>query len=157
MILIADSSALIALAACNGLGFLPILFAHVYVPRSVFEEICNHEKPFATVLRHFLETRILDIDASFPIFMGGSLGKGEQEAMALYKQQNADALLIDDRHARGIAKANDITIIGSIGVLLLAKEHRLLGAIMPSLQAIGAAGIFISPSLVQEARRLSGE
>ncbi len=77
--------------------------------------------------------------------------------MSLYKHLRADVLLVDDRRARMIARAHSIEVIGSLGVLLLAKEHRLLAEIAPYLQNIKKAGIFISPALLQEALRLAGE
>ena len=39
MILVADSSALIALSLCNALEFLDILFEEIKVPPAVFDEV----------------------------------------------------------------------------------------------------------------------
>ena len=44
MILIADSSALIALAVVDQLNILEKLFVEVYVPRAVYEEVSQKNK-----------------------------------------------------------------------------------------------------------------
>ena len=40
MIVIADSSALVALSICHALPLLEILFEKVYVPEAVYKEVC---------------------------------------------------------------------------------------------------------------------
>jgi uncharacterized protein len=157
MILIADSSALLALAACDSLVVLELLFQEVYVPSAVYSEVTVEGKAFAEMLRSFLEGRMVTIDASRVIITDFALGAGEIEAMALYKQQNADVLLVDDRRARAVARANDIRVIGSLGVLLAAKEQGHIAAVLPRLAAIDKAGIYISSSLWEQTRRLARE
>lgn len=44
----------------------------------------------------------MKVDTGRWVLAAGGLGRGEIEAMALYKQLSADALLIDDRRARVI-------------------------------------------------------
>jgi predicted nucleic acid-binding protein len=77
--------------------------------------------------------------------------------MALYKRLHADFLLLDDSRARKIARLNGVEVIGSLGVLLLAKANDLLRAIKPSIHAIQMAGIYLSEELIAEALRLAGE
>lgn len=45
MILVADASALIALAACDSLALLEALFGTVLVPETVFIEVTPVDKP----------------------------------------------------------------------------------------------------------------
>lgn len=77
--------------------------------------------------------------------------------MLLYKQLNADKLLIDDRRGRKIAKINKIQTIGSLGVLLAAKNKGLLAAVLPSLLKLNKSSIFISPDVIQTVLDLAGE
>ncbi|MEW5828080.1 MAG: hypothetical protein AB1846_04250 [Chloroflexota bacterium] len=44
MLVVADSSALIALAACDGLQALLAVYDDVKVPRAVYEEVVNPDK-----------------------------------------------------------------------------------------------------------------
>jgi predicted nucleic acid-binding protein len=48
MLIVADTSALLALASCDSLSFLDILFEEVRVPSAVFEECAVPGKPGQT-------------------------------------------------------------------------------------------------------------
>jgi predicted nucleic acid-binding protein len=91
------------------------------------------------------------------VIAAAGLGQGELEAMALYKKLSADRLLVDDNRARRVARLNGIEIVGSVGVLLLAKERALLPSIRPRLEEIRAAGIHLGPEIFSAALRLAGE
>lgn len=67
------------------------------------------------------------------VFLDGFADAGETEAMVLYKQIAADKLLIDDKRGRNVAKLNQISTIGSLGVLLAAKQKGLIHEIAPLL------------------------
>jgi predicted nucleic acid-binding protein len=157
MILIADSSALIALSVCNQLELLTKMFESICIPLSVFNEINIPDKPESKQLSLFLKDKITDIELSSYIISTPRLGKGELEAMALYKKLNADYLLTDDKQARKIAEYNNIRIIGSIGILILAKKQGLIRVVKPSLVAIYHSYIYISEELYQHVLKLVNE
>ncbi len=124
MILIADCSALIALASCDGLHLLDALFGTVIVPEAVYREAIVNDKPEAQRLKEYLINKVRKIDPNSPVLLNGFSDLGETEAMVLYKQCSADKLLIDDKRGRRVAKINAISTIGSLGVLLAAKQAR---------------------------------
>ena len=158
MILVADSSALIALAVCNSLNLLDLLFTEVKVPRAVFVEVSKKSKKEADSLAHYLEDKIIDveIDRNY-IIKEGTIEIGELEAMTLYKQLAANWLLIDDRRARKIAELNQIKIIGSLGVLLLGKKKGYLTTIKSKIDILKNSDIFFSEELLQNTLTLAGE
>ena len=131
MILIADSSALVALAIVDKLDVLEILFGSVYIPTAVFNEISRKDKPESEKLTDYCMNRVIDIreQVNFNI----SLGLGESEAIVLYKEKNADFLLCDDKKAKKFAQTFGINTIGSLGILLKAKEKKLIDNINPLL------------------------
>jgi len=45
MLIIADSSALVALATCHALDILAVLFEDVKVPQAVYDEVAVSNKP----------------------------------------------------------------------------------------------------------------
>lgn len=51
---------------------------------------------------------------------------GESESVILYKELNADFLLIDDKKARRIAENFNINCVGTLGILSTAKEKGLV-------------------------------
>lgn len=157
MVVVADASALVALAACEGLSLLDRLFEQVRVPPAVFGECTVLGKPGTEVLERYLRDKIEGVDLGEFAIAAVELGRGELEAMVLYKRLGADRLLVDDLRARRIARLNSIAIIGSIGVLLMAKEEGHLSAVRPRLEAIRSAGIHLSEQLIAEALQVAGE
>jgi predicted nucleic acid-binding protein len=157
MLIVADTSSLIALAACDGLHLLDRLFKEVKVPPAVVRECVTPTKPWADALRDYLEDKVADVDLDRFAIAAVELGRGELEAMALYKLLGADRLLVDDRRARRVARVNAIQIVGSIGVLLLAKAEGELAAVRPLLDAMQSSGIYLGERVVSEAIRLADE
>ena len=91
------------------------------------------------------------------VFNTGGLGQGELEAMALYKERNADFLLIDDRRARTIAEHNQINCIGSLGVLLLAKKQGVIKAVNPAIDKLRNSSIYYEEELLAKVLEIAGE
>ena len=87
----------------------------------------------------------------------GGLGRGEIEAMALYKQLSADVLLIDDHRARLVAEHNQIQCIGALGLLLVAKQRRTVSAIAPYVHRLRQSSIFYGDDLLNKVLKLAGE
>jgi hypothetical protein len=108
VILVADASALIALATCHGLEWLDLLFGQVVVPEEVYCEVTLTDKPQATRLRTYLQGKIRPFDMSAYIYLDAYADPGETQAMLLYKTLNANYLLIDDKRGRKVAHLNQI-------------------------------------------------
>jgi predicted nucleic acid-binding protein len=157
MLIVADSSALIALATCDGLDVLLELYEEVKVPQAVYMEVTESDKPQATALEVFLSGRVVEVDYSHWVLAADRLGQGEIEAMALYKQLSADALLIDDHRARVIAEHNKINCIGALGVLLFAKQEGKIEKVMPYVQKPRHSSIYYGETLLDKVLSLAGE
>lgn len=157
MLIVADTSALLALAACESLSLLDTLFGEVRVPPAVFRECTVAGRAGADVLDAYLRGKVADVEFGEFVIAAGGLGRGELEAMALYKRLRADRLLIDDQRARKVARINQVQVIGSIGVLLVAKAENVVPAVRPLLDSIRVAGIYLSDRVLTEALRLADE
>ena len=155
MILIADSSALITLSIVDKLDILEKIFGEVYIPKAVYEEIVIRDKQETQKLKLFSQGKIKDITTK--INFNISLGKGESEAIILYKEQSADFLLCDDKKAKKFAKSFDINVIGSFGVLLKAKEKGLIKKIAPLLEIIKNSEIYLSDSVIELVLKMAHE
>lgn len=148
MILIADSSALVALSICNSLSLLDQLFNEVLVPKAVYDECIRPDKAEADALHEYLANKVCHVDMQHFVYLDAYADAGESEAMVLYKQKSADKLLIDDKRGRKVAKINNIDIIGSLGVLLSAKQNGLIREVKPRVQQIASSRIYLEQSLV---------
>jgi uncharacterized protein len=157
MLIVADSSPLVALAAAGALSLVDQLFDTVRVPTAVEAELMVPGKPHTHLLKEFLSGKVLPVNLSQYVIVAPGLGAGELEAMALYKALSADQLLVDDERARKVARLNQIQVVGSMGVLLLAKHAGLISAVKPLIQTMQSAGIHLSARLVLDGLRLAGE
>lgn len=157
MLIVADNSALVALAICEGLALLDQLFDEVKVPQTVFEEVIVEGKPAAETLRTYLTGKAVPVDMTPFVIASGGIGQGELEAMALYKTLHANYLLVDDKRARKVARLNHIKITGSQGILLLAKHEGLISRVQPFLDRLRTSNIRISERLIHKTLQLAGE
>ena len=157
MLIVADSSALIALATCDGLDVILQVYDDIKIPEAVYAEIVSPEKPQSDTLGTFLSGHVIKVDTARWVLAAGGLGRGEIEAMALYKQLSADALLIDDHRARLIAEHNQINCIGALGLLLIAKQQRKISRITPFIQKLRESSIYYGEELLDRVLKLAGE
>lgn len=157
MILIGDSSALIALAVCDVLDLLTDLYGDVYVPQAVYSEITQGDRPESDKLRQYLREKVKKVNMDNYVYLDAYADIGETEAMLLYKQLSADILLVDDKKGRKIAKMNNIEVIGSLGILLKAKKAGLLSEVSSSLDRLKNSYIYLDQSLINEVIKLAGE
>ena len=139
MILVADASALIALATCDSLMLLEGIFGNVFVPDAVYAEVTELDKPQSTRLRSYLQGKVREVDMKTFVYL------------------DADYLLIDDQRGRKVAKINNIKTIGSMGVLLQAKRVGLIPCVAPLLEKIAASPVFMSESLIGIVLELANE
>jgi predicted nucleic acid-binding protein len=154
---VADSSALIALSLCHALQFLDVLFEEIKVPQAVFDEVTVEDKKESIKLFKYLKDKIESVSIEDYVITDFSIGKGDLEAMALYKRLRADKLLIDDKRSRKLAQLNGMNIIGSLGILLIAKEKGLIEQIKPYIEIIKESDIYISEELIDYVLELAGE
>lgn len=157
MILVADASALIALATCDSLTLLETLFGSVLVPEAVFSEVTAVDKPQSARLQTYLHGKVRSVDMRRFVYLDAFADAGETQAMLLYKEVDADYLLIDDKRGRKVAKINQIKTVGSLGVLLQAKRAGYIPCIAPLIDQISASPVYMNESLIQIVLELAGE
>jgi uncharacterized protein len=75
----------------------------------------------------------------------------------LYTSLSADLLLIDDAKAKKVAYLNGMEVMGSLGVLLMAKRHKLLPKIKPLLDLLSVSDIYFGDSILKKVQKLAGE
>jgi hypothetical protein len=85
------------------------------------------------------------------------LGAGERAAIALAVMRRSDLLLLDDALARRHAKLLGLPVSGTLGVLLRAKEARLVPAVAPVLDRLESLGFRLALPTREAALRLAKE
>ena len=144
--IIGDSSALVAMSIMGRLDLLEIIFEKVYVPQAVYDEVAVSDKPQGAKLKEFLTAKVVDAELSISKI---GLGSGELEAISLYKNMSADFLLIDDKRAKSFAKLNGVNVIGSLGVMILAKELGKIKTIRDDFEKLLKSDVFVSKNMIE--------
>jgi len=158
MIIVCDSSPIIALALCDQLELLDKLFNDILIPQEVYNETTKEGKEPTPIIREWAKGKVIEvINRQSVNKFNEILDKGESEAIALYLEKSADYLLIDEKKGRKIAIENEIKIIGSIGVLIMAKREGLIQSIKPSLDIIRHSSTRISNFLYEQALKIVDE
>ncbi|WP_420460935.1 DUF3368 domain-containing protein [Neolewinella sp.] len=85
------------------------------------------------------------------------LGPGESSCIAIALGQERPLLTIDDRQAKKIAEKLGVECIGSLGVLLIAKQQGVFAEVGSILQQIQLTDFRVSHQLLDKVRRLAGE
>ena len=120
-VVIADTGALISLGIAGVLDLIEKVFDKFYIANAVWEELQNYENPaFQKHFLYYIKQRVVKITSKNHLTL--IMDYGESESVILYEERKADYLLIDDNKARIIAESLNINCIGSIGLLIKAKQ-----------------------------------
>ena len=85
------------------------------------------------------------------------LDPGESEAIALAVEMRADFLLIDENLGRATALRLGLSITGLLGVLLVAKQQKLIPEVAPQIEALLAGVFWLSSDVIARILRQAGE
>ena len=155
MKIVSNSSPLIALAKIRKLD---ILRKDVVIPKAVFDEITKSKKEYAKELYEWGKDRVVEVKNRKAVeYLEMIVDKGEAEMITLAEEMNAEVVLIDDLKARKIAKLRGLNVIGTIGVLLDAKEKEIIKELKPLLDELIEKGIRIRRELYDHALELANE
>jgi len=158
-LIVADAGPLIAFGRIEKLALLAVVLGEVLVPEAVIAEcLIDPDKPGAAAIEQALEKRILTrIDDPAPALPPYPLlDFGESAAIRLALKLSLP-VLIDEKAARKIATNLGLSVIGTVGVLLLAKKYGHIETVRPLLDAMRIQGYFVSEALIRAALNRAGE
>jgi predicted nucleic acid-binding protein len=146
-LIIADSTCLIGLERIDKIDLLPQMYSQVIIPPQV-------QKEFGLSFAWLIVKNPQNIGMVNSLKL--MVDDGESEAIALAYELGY-RLVVDDKQARNIAKRLDIEIIGTVGILVKAKQLGLIDRLLTILEALENKGFYLSQSLKTEALILVGE
>jgi predicted nucleic acid-binding protein len=157
-VVIADAGPLIAFARLNLLDLLPQIFSRVLVTNIVLGESAGRSDFLESPLIHeALNSGLLELctPPDFSAFVQ-EIDAGEASAIAMAFECGC-GVLMDDRAGRRAAKNIGVPVIGTVGVLVLAKRKGMVPLVKPLLKNLAASGYFLSNAIVAAALEASGE
>lgn len=156
-IVVADSGPLIALARLGLLELLPKLFGDVLVPQTVVDEcLASTKHPDGPPIREAVANGWLSPVADPALLPSWNLDAGETCAIAVALAQVA-GVVMDDQAGRRVATQLGLSVIGTAGILVLAKRAHLIKAVGPLLTALRDSGYFLGKDLMVHVLRVTGE
>lgn len=122
MIVVVNSSPLIALCKINRLRILKEQFAEIFISESVYKEVViqgkgkigSKEVEEASWIER---KKIKDIEAKGHLTMKFNLGAGEAETIILAREIKADLVILDEGKGRDIASISNLEVRGTLALL----------------------------------------
>lgn len=148
---IVNSTPLIILCNIGKLNVLKELYGEIVIPEAVFQEVTVKADSACCQLFSADWIRVEQImDPTDKKMYKAKLHDGEVEVMILAQgDRRADLLIIDDNAAKKTAKYLGLTVTGTIGVLLKAKQKGIISEVRPILWDMKKQGFYISQHIEQ--------
>lgn len=158
MIVVSDTTPLIALMKVSRLDVVQKLFSEILIPMAVLKELTSNYafQSEAEQILHCSFIRAVEVNEPKAVDIlrrSTGLDLGESEAIIYADDHHADVLLMDERKGRQVAKSMGLRVMGTIGIILEAYEEKILTAqeAKETLMLLKENGQRISESLVHYA------
>ena len=157
---ISNSSPLIHLAKIKQLNLLRKFFKTVIIPEAVYKEsiIEGKKREEVNVLKQSEWISVIKVkEEKLVKLLRANLDLGEAEAITIALESDADLILLDDSDAREKARLFELTITGTIGILLRAKREGVIVSLKDELIKLKASGFWIDDELQKKILSEVGE
>ncbi len=161
MIVVSDTTPLIGLASIGRLDILRELFGEVYIPQAVYDETVTHGRTEGRA-RQDVESanwiRVVRVRDRLAVnILLDEMDLGEVETIVLAGEMNADWVLMDEKKGRRKLTQLDISKIGTLGILLKARQIGLFENLRREIENLQKTGFSISKMVVDEILNIAGE
>lgn len=148
---VVNATPVILLHGIDQLELLRLLYAKIYIPEAVYAEVitdCDEKINGHDFIKDndWIEVVRIHNTGAKKLFTT-SLHAGEVETMILAMQTTADLCILDDLLARKHAKYIGLSITGTLGVLVAAKNRGLIKEVKPLVDRLIEAGMFVDKDL----------
>jgi predicted nucleic acid-binding protein len=161
VIVVSNTTPLIGLASIECFQLLEQLFGAINIPQAVYDEavVAGCEEGGAKrQVQAATWIKIVPVKDSLAVdMMLGELDLGEAETIVLAREIGADWVLMDEKKGRRKLTQLGMPKIGTLGILLKAKQVGLLSTIQPEIARFRQLGFSISPPVVEAVLRQAGE
>lgn len=143
-----DTSSIIILNKINALDLLNKIYSNVIITNYIQLELNEAIPSWISVELTY------NIDQSF--LKNFNLGLGET-SIIINAIKNNGFLIIDDLKARKIATTLSLSFTGSIGILIIAKELKLIDSVKYYLEKIQETNFRLSDVLINKVLEITNE
>ena len=148
-LIIADTSCFIILSKIDELELLQKIYVQIVTTSDIAIEF-GEVLPDWVIIKNVSNKNYQDI-------LELQLDKGESSAIALAMEIENCTIILDDYKARKVAQKLNISITGTIGVIVKAKQLGIIKSVQPILEKIRNSNFRLSKELENQALSLSNE
>jgi predicted nucleic acid-binding protein len=161
MIVVSNTTPLIGLASLQRLDLLPRMFGEIVIAQAVFDEAVVAERKARGVIWNVLPAtwlKVADVKDRLAVeVMLDEMDLGEAETIVLAKEIRADWVLMDEKRGRRKLDQLGLPKIGTVGILLKAKQVEFLPSIRLEIELLRERGFSLSQAVVDAVLRQAGE
>lgn len=142
-----NTSPIIYLSSIGEIGILKKLFREVLIPEAVKREIISGGKGvlgFKEVNEEtWIKTKRIKNGAAKKYLLT-DLDEGEAEVIVLAEEAKANIIIMDDRLGRKLAKVRGYNVIGTLRLLVIAKDRCIIPEVKSRIERLKYAGFWVS-------------
>lgn len=161
MIVVSNTTPLIGLATIHRFDLLRQLFGRLYIPQAVYDEAVTAGREVGGAKQEASSATWIEVvpvkDRLAVKVLLDELDLGEAETIVLARELEADWVLMDEKKGRRKVTELGLNKIGTIGILLKAKQVGLLPQIRLELERLRHQGFSISQSVIDAVLQEAGE
>lgn len=152
MIVVSNTTPLIGLASIQRFDVLHQIFGKIFIAQAVYDEavVSGREVGGAkneVSAARWIETVSVKDRLAVDVLLD-ELDLGEAETIVLARELNADWVLMDEKKGRRKLTQLGTSKMGTIGVLLKAKEIGLIPVLRPDVERLRRTGFSISQNVI---------
>lgn len=154
MIIVSNTTPLIGLASIQHFDLLRQLFGEVHIPQAVYDEavLAGREAGGAkqeVSTAQWIRTVSVQDRLAVEVLLDDT-DLGEAETIVLARELGADWVLMDEKKGRRKLEQLGLKKIGTLGILLKAKQLGLLAVIRPEIEQLHRQGFSISQNVIDK-------
>ena len=161
MIVVSNTTPLIGLAIIQRFDLLPKLFGKIYIPQAVYDEAVTAGREAGGAKLEVSGADWIEIiqvqDRLAVDVLLDELDLGEAETIVLARELSADWVLMDEKKGRRKLTKLGLNKLGTLGLLLKAKEVGLLPHIRADMEWLRTQGFSISQHVIDAVLKQAGE
>lgn len=157
MIVFSNTTPFIALSAISQLSLLPRLFNEIHAVHEVAEECQAGGHIIVPPLPSLSWVKL--VESVTPVHQAVllELDKGEKHTLNTAYHMKADMVIIDEKIGRNMAEYIGLKVVGTLGILLAAKQHGWIDSFSECVSRLQMQAIYYHPALVNKLAHHIGE
>ena len=161
MIAVSNTTPLIGLASIGRFDLLRQMFGEITIAQAVYDEavLAGREEGGAkreVITATWVKTVAVHNRLAVEVLLD-EMDLGEAETIILARELHADWALMDEKKGRRKLEQMGMPKIGTLGVLLKARQAGLLTAIRPDIERLRRQGFSVSQAVTDAVLAAAGE